>query len=174
LTVTPNIDKEGLISQIEGHFYNTFPNFSFEYFWLEDFYNKQFDEENSILKSLKSFALIAILLGILSTFSMDLQISVARTKEIGIRKVNGANQSDIIKLLNLNFVKWIGTAALIAIPISWFFLSNWIDSFAYKTNINIWIFIISTGSAFLIGIITVTIQSLKVASMNPVKSLKYE
>lgn len=174
LSVDQNIDKKELISQIEKLYHNTFLNYSFDYFWLEDFYNKQFDEENSIIKSLKYFALIAILLGILSMLSMVLQISLERTKEIGIRKVNGAKRIDIIRLLNLNMVKWIGIAGLIAIPLSWYFLSNWLSSFSYQTNISIWIFVISAGIAFFIGIITVTIQSLKVASMNPVESIKYE
>jgi putative ABC transport system permease protein len=174
LSINPKMDKQKLISQIEGLFYNTFPNYPFNYIWVEDYYNKQFEEENSIISSLKIFAFIAILLGVLSLLSMVLHISLARTKEIGIRKVNGAKQSDIIRLLNLNFVQWIGIASLLAVPLSWFFLRYWLNAFAYKTNINIWIFLISSGVAFIIGITTVTVQSLKVANMNPVESIKYE
>ncbi len=174
LSINPNIDKTDLLSQLREHFNRTFPNYSFEYIWDSDFYDKQFEEENSIISSLKNFALVAIILGVLSLLSMVWYESLSRTKEIGIRKVNGARQSDIIKLLNRNFAKGIGFAATIAVPLSWYFLISWQSSFAYKANINIWIFLISTGIAFIIGITTVTFQSLKSANNNPVDSLKYE
>lgn len=174
LSINSNIDKAELLLQVNEQFIRTFPNYSFEYFWDDDIYNKQFDEENSIISSLKNFAFVAILLGVLSLLSMVWHESLSRTKEIGIRKVNGAKQTDIIKLLNQNFAKWIGIAVIIAVPLSWCFLSVWQNSFAYKANINIWIFLISSGIAFIIGIITVTIQSLKSANVNPVDSLKYE
>ncbi len=174
LSVNSNIDKTKLLSQIKEQFSRTFPNYSFEYFWDDDIYNKQFDEENSIISSLKNFALLAILLGVLSLLSMVWHESLSRRKEIGIRKVNGAKQTDIIKLLNKNFAKWIGIAAIIAVPLSWYFLSFWQNSFAYKADINIGIFLFSSGIAFIIGIITVTFQSLKSANTNPVDSLKYE
>ena len=174
LSLTPNMDRKGLVSQIENYFIQAFPNYTFEYFWLEDYYNKQFEEENLILSSLNNFALIAILIGVLSILSMAWQMTLSKTKEIGIRKVNGAKQYDIIILLNLHFVRWIGIAALIAIPVSWYFLSNWLSTFAYQTNLSVWIFLISAGCAFFIGISTVTLQSLKVANMNPVESLKHE
>ncbi len=174
LSFNQNVDKAELLSQVNEQFMRTFPNYSFEYFWDDDIYNKQFDEENSIISSLKNFAFLAILLGVLSLLSMVWYESLSRTKEIGIRKVNGAKQIDIIKLLNRNFMKWIGIAAIIAVPLSWYFLSIWQNSFAYKASINIWIFLISSSIALIIGLITVTFQSLKSANINPVDSLKYE
>jgi putative ABC transport system permease protein len=174
LTINPNADKSKLISQVESNFINTFPNYSFEYFWADDFFNRQFDEENTIISNLKNFAVLAILLGVLSLLSMAWHISLARTKEIGIRKVHGAKQFDIVKLLNLNFIKWILLASLAGIPLSWYFLSTWTRSFAYRANISIWIFLTAAGIALLVGILTITLQSLKVANMNPVDSIKYE
>jgi putative ABC transport system permease protein len=168
------MNKQALVSQVESRFTTTFPNYPFEYYWLEDYFNKQFDEELSIIKSLKAFALISVLLGVLSLLSMVWHISQARTKEIGIRKANGASALDIIRLLNRHFVKWIGIASLISLPLAWYFLSNWLSSFEYRIHISIWIFIISSAGALFISSLTVTLQSLKVARMNPLDSIKYE
>jgi putative ABC transport system permease protein len=110
----------------------------------------------------------------LSLLSMVWHISQARTKEIGIRKVNGARPIDIIGLLNKHFVKWIVAASIISLPLSWWFLSYWLNSFAYRVNISIWIFLISGGGALLISSMTVILQSLKVARMNPMSSIKHE
>ena len=174
LSFDHSINKQALISQVESRFYNTFPNFPFEYYWLEDYFNKQFDEELSIIRSLKALALISIFLGVLSLLSMVWHISQARTKEIGIRKVNGASPIDIIGLLNKHFVKWIVAASVISLPLSWWFLSYWLNSFAYRINISIWIFLISGGGALLNSSLTVILQSLKVARMNPLSSIKYQ
>lgn len=174
LSFDPHINKQALISQVESRFYKTFPNFPFEYYWLEDYFNKQFDEELSIIRSLKSFALISIFLGVLSLLSMVWHISQARTKEIGIRKVNGASPIDIIGLLNKHFIKWILAASVISLPLSWWFLSYWLNSFAYRIHISIWIFLLSGGGVLLVSSLTVLLQSLKVARMNPISSIKHE
>ena len=168
------MNKQALVSQVESLFSNTFPNYPFEYYWLEDYFNSQFDEELAIIRSLKAFALISVLLGILSLLSMVWHISQARTKEIGIRKVNGASVLDIIGLLNRHFTKWIVIASIISLPLAWYFLSHWLRSFEYRNPISIWIFLISIGGALIISSITVTLQSLKVARMNPLDSIKYE
>jgi putative ABC transport system permease protein len=174
LSVNSRINKGELIAQTESLFKKAFPNYPFNYFWVEDYYNKQFEDEISIVRSLKIFAVIAILLGVLSLLSMVTQICLTKTKEIGIRKVNGAKQSDILILLNFQFVRWIGLACIIAIPLSWLFIRYWQESFAYKANIDIGIFLISSGLAIVICVLTVTVQSLKTANMNPVESIKYE
>ncbi len=174
LSVNSQVNKKELLAKADTIFKDAFPNYPFNYFWVEDYYNKQFDDEIAIIRSLKSFALLSVLLGILSLLSMVTQICLAKTKEIGIRKVNGAKRSEVLSLLNFEFAKWIGLACLIAIPLSWFFIFNWLKSFSYKTNIGIGIFLISAGAAFVIGILTVTIQSLKTSNMNPIDSIKYE
>ncbi|MGW8314940.1 MAG: ABC transporter permease, partial [Bacteroidales bacterium] len=113
LSVYPGTDEQLLLSQVEPLFLSTFPNFAFEYYWVEDNYNKQFEEEFSIIKTLKGFAVITLLLGILSLLSMVRHLSQVRTKEIGIRKVNGASRFDILALLNRHFIKWIAAALMI-------------------------------------------------------------
>lgn len=174
LSVMNHVDEQVLLTKIEPLFKRTFPNYSFDYYWVEDQYNKQFREENSILGTLGGFGLIAILLGVLSLLSMVRQNIQTRTREIGIRKVNGALPVDIILQLNRHFLGWIAGALIIGLPLSWYFLNNWLNSFAYKQSMDAWIFLLPGAVAILLGSLTVTIQSLKAARMNPAESVKEE
>jgi len=97
-----------------------------------------------------------------------------RTKEIGIRKVNGAKISEILILLNADFVKWVAIAFLIATPISYFTMQKWLENFAYKTELSWWIFALSGLLALGVALVTVSFQSWKAATRNPVEALRYE
>lgn len=174
LTVNSGTENAFLINRVKKLYDKTFPNYPFQYFWNEDFYNQQFAQEASISENLKNFTLIAVLLGLLSLFSMALHVSLARTKEISIRKINGAKNREIVYMLNIDFLKWIGLASVLAVPLSWYFLRMWLSSFVYKADIGIWVFVISITSAFVLGLITISWQSVRAASMNPVESIKYE
>lgn len=174
LMLNSESDKNMIIAKVEKLFYKTFPNYPFEYFWSEDLYNKQFAQENTIISSLKKFTIIAIILGMLSMFSMALHMSIIRSKEISIRKINGAKQLDIIKMLNIDFLKWIVLASIIAMPISWYFLVTWLSAFPYKADINLWNFIIPTAITFFIGLFTISWQTAKAANLNPIDSIKSE
>ena len=101
-------------------------------------------------------------------------VSLARTKEIGIRKVNGATISEIMALLNKDFVTWVLMAFVVSIPIAWFVMNKWLESFAYKTSLSWWIFAIAGLLALGIALLTVSFQSWKAANRNPVKALQYE
>jgi putative ABC transport system permease protein len=174
LTINPNIDKAALLADVKERFMKTFPNFSFNYFWLDDHFNKQFSEEDSIEHALKVFAIMAIALGILSLFSMVWHISVARTKEVGIRKINGAETSDIMAMLNMNFIKSVFIAFVIATPAAWYAMNKWLENFAYKTELSWWIFALAGLLALGIALLTVSFQSWKAATRNPVDALRYE
>ena len=174
LTVNPNIDKASLLAEVKTRFTKTFPNFAFNYFWLDDHYNQQFSQENSIESSLRAFAILAIILGILSLFSMVWHMSVARVKEVGIRKINGARSSEIMFLLNMDFMKSVLVAFLIATPIAYYAVNKWLENFAYKTNLSWWIFALAGLLALGIALLTVSFQSWKAATRNPVDSLRYE
>jgi putative ABC transport system permease protein len=100
--------------------------------------------------------------------------TILRTKEIGIRKVNGASVFGIIKMLNIDFLKWICLAAIAAFPISYYILYKWLDGFEYKTTLSWWIFIISGAFALLLGLLTISWHTYKLANMNPTKALRYE
>ncbi len=95
-------------------------------------------------------------------------------KEIGLRKVNGATVSEVIVLLNKDFVKWIAVAFVIAVPISWFAMNKWLQNFAYRTELSWWIFLLSGLLALMIAVFTVSRQSWRSATRNPVEALRYE
>jgi putative ABC transport system permease protein len=97
-----------------------------------------------------------------------------RTKEIGLRKVNGAKVAEVILLLNKDFVKWVSIAFLIAMPIAWFIMHKWLENFAYKTGLSWWIFVVSGIIALGIALLTVSLQSWRAATRNPVEALRYE
>ena len=95
-----------------------------------------------------------------------------RTKEIGVRKVLGANIRDILILLTKDFAKWILLANLIAWPLGWFLMNDWLKDFAYRTHIHWWLFLLAGGSALLIALLTISFQAVRAALVNPVKSLR--
>ena len=97
-----------------------------------------------------------------------------RNKEIGIRKVNGAKIAEVVAMLNKDFVKWIAIAFIIACPIGWYVMDKWLQSFAYKTTLSWWIFALAGVIALVIALITVSWQSWKTATRNPVEALRYE
>jgi putative ABC transport system permease protein len=116
-------------------------------------------------------AIVISILGILglSVFSID-----RRTKEIGIRRVAGAKSSEILLLLNMEFIKWVLVAFIVATPIAWYTMHNWLQNFVYKTELSWWIFLLAGIIAFGIALLTVTWQSWKAAIRNPVEALRYE
>jgi putative ABC transport system permease protein len=97
-----------------------------------------------------------------------------RTKEIGIRKVNGAKVSEVMTMLNRDFVRWVIIAFFIATPAAWFVMHKWLENFAYKTNLSWWIFALAGLLALGIALFTVSFQSWKAATKNPIESLRYE
>ncbi len=107
-------------------------------------------------------------------FGLSLFVAERRTKEIGIRKVNGATIGEILKLLNAGFVKWIIIAFVIATPIAYYAMTKWLENFAYKTELSWWLFALAGLAALFIALLTVSWQSWKAASRNPVEALRYE
>jgi putative ABC transport system permease protein len=101
-------------------------------------------------------------------------ITIYRTKEIGIRKINGAKVSEVLVLLNRDFVKWVAIAFVIATPIAWYAMNKWLENFAYKTELSWWIFALAGLLALGIAFLTVSWQSWRAATRNPVEALRYE
>jgi putative ABC transport system permease protein len=97
-----------------------------------------------------------------------------RTKEIGLRKVNGATIPEVMVLLNKNFVKWVSIAFIIACPLAFIAMHKWLQNFAYKTSLSLWVFVVSGLLALAIALLTVSLQSWRAATRNPVEALRYE
>jgi putative ABC transport system permease protein len=110
----------------------------------------------------------------LGILGLSIFICQHKIKEIGVRKVNGAKVSEILAMLNKDFVIWVMVAFIIAAPLSYYLMSQWLANFAYKTDISWWIFALSGITALLIALVTVSFQAWKAATRNPVEALRYE
>jgi len=152
----------------------SYPNQSMNYFFIDEKIAQQYKAETILSRILFAFSSIGILLSIIGISALSLFISQQRTKEIGIRKVNGASISEILALLNLRFVRWVLIAFVIATPIAWYATTKWLESFAYKTELSWWIFALAGLLALGIALMTVSWQSWRAATRNPIEALRYE
>lgn len=151
-----------------------FPDQPFNYYYLSDRIEDYYRSEHKALNLFVLFASITIFLCILGILGLSLSMNERRTKEIGIRKVNGAEVYEILALLNIDFLKWVVAAFIVAIPVSWFAMHKWLQNFAYKTQMNWWIFALAGLLALCIVLLTVSWQSWRAATRNPVEALRYE
>lgn len=151
-----------------------YPGQEFNYFFLDDQIASQYKAESILSRILTAFSVIAILVSMIGISALALFISQQRTKEIGIRKVNGATIAEVLALLNKDFVRWVAVAFMVAAPLAWYVMFKWLESFAYKTALSWWIFAFAGLLALGIALLTVSFQSWKAASRNPIESLRYE
>jgi len=151
-----------------------FPGNLFDYFFLDDRFNQQYANDQLFGKVFGIFSAFAIFIACLGLLGLSLFATTQRTKEIGVRKVLGASVSNIIMLLSKDFIKLVLIAFLIASPVAWFVMNNWLSDFAYRINISAWIFISAGLLAVIIALVTISFQAIKAAIANPVKSLRTE
>jgi putative ABC transport system permease protein len=151
-----------------------FSDSPFEYTLLETEFNQQYQEEKQLSQVVLLFSLISIFITMLGLIGSCLNNTYMRTKEIGIRKVNGARISEVLVMLNRDFVKRVVIAFVIATPIAYYAMNKWLESFAYKTELSWWIFALAGLLALGIALLTVSWQSWKAATRNPVEALRYE
>jgi len=142
-------------------------------FWDEQL-NQRYQAEEKWSRIIGYAAVIAIIISSLGLFGLTLLIINKRIKEIGIRKVNGARISEILTMLNKDFVKWVVIAIVIATPVAWYAMNKWLENFAYKTELSWWIFALAGLLALGIALLTVSWQSWRAATRNPVEALRYE
>lgn len=173
-TVVSTNGMKGAITQIENKWTEIMPQVTFNYTFLDQNFEAQYKEDKAFGSAFQIFTVLAILIASMGLFGLTSYTVVQRKKEIGIRKVNGATIREILILLNQDFVKWVGLAFVIAVPISWFAMSKWLEGFAYKTTMSWWIFALAGLSALVIALLTVSWQSFKAAVVNPVQSLRDE
>jgi putative ABC transport system permease protein len=146
----------------------------FSYTFFDDILNEKYQAETRLKNITLAFALLAIIISVLGILGMAIFSIDRRTKEIGLRRVAGAKSSEILLLLNKEFIKWVAVAFVIAAPFAWYLMHKWLQNFVYKTELSWWIFALSAIIAFGIAFITVNFQSWRAATRNPVEALRYE
>jgi putative ABC transport system permease protein len=167
-----NLDR--LIPFLEKTWNRQFPGNPVRYFFLDDYFNNQYQADRKFGQFFQLFSLLAIFIACLGLLGLSSYTISRRTKEIGVRKVNGAKISEVLVLLNKDFVKWVLVAFIIAMPLSWYIMTLWLENFAYKTDLSWWIFALAGLLALGIALLTVSFQSWKAATRNPVEALRYE
>jgi putative ABC transport system permease protein len=151
-----------------------FPDSPFQYTFLEEEINFHYKEENQLIQIFIIFAILSILISCLGLFGLISYSTVQRTKEISIRKVLGASISNITFLLTQDLTKLVLLANIIAWPVVYIVIHQWLQNFAYRIDITIWPFLLSGLCALVIAVLTVSWQAIRAATANPVESLRYE
>ncbi|HEY4875575.1 MAG TPA: FtsX-like permease family protein, partial [Puia sp.] len=167
-------DIPNLIAQIQNKWKAIVPGLPFSYRFLNDSFDEMYRSEQRVEKIALIFSVLAIGIACLGLFGLAAFIAEQRTKEIGIRKVLGASVQGIIQMLSKDFLKLVMVAFVTAVPIAWWAMNKWLQSFAYRINMSWLVFAIAGFTALLIALLTVSFQSIKAAIANPVKSLRTE
>ncbi|HEV7347760.1 ABC transporter permease [Telluribacter sp.] len=162
------------IKAIEARWNQLVPNRPFSYYFMDEFFDRQYRSEERFEKLFLNFAILAIFISCLGLLGLASYSTLQRTKEIGVRKVMGASIGSIVGLLSKDFLKLVLISFVIASPIAWYFMSEWLQNFEYRTDIHWWIFLVAAVMAVTIAFATVSFQSIRAALMNPVKSLRSE
>ena len=162
------------IAEIEKKWKASFPGAGFDHWFVSDEFNRMYQVENTISSLAKIFAVLAILITIMGVLSLASYTAEQKTKEIGIRKVLGAGDKQVVALFAIVFVKIFVIASLIAIPISWYFAYKWLQGFVYRITISPMIFIFSLAGLLIVTLLTVSYEIWKSAKANPVKALRTE
>ncbi|MEA4905245.1 MAG: ABC transporter permease [Petrimonas sp.] len=168
----------GNFTQIRAYIEDTAKRFdpegTFHARFLDDSLEQQYSKETRIARFIEFVSLWTILLALTGLLGLIVFISRDKVKEIGIRKVNGASIFEVVHLLNKNVLIWLSIAFVIATPFAWYFMNQWLENFAYKTALSWWIFAFAGLAALIVALLTVSWQSWRAATRNPVEALRYE
>ncbi len=176
-TITAEIAATNIpatIAAIEGQWKNYLPDRPFSYYFLDESFDKQYRSQDRFGKLFFNFSILAIFISCLGLLGLASYSTLQRTKEIGIRKVMGASVTGIVNLLSKEFLKLVLISFVIAAPVAWYFMHDWLKDFAYRISISWWIFILSGLLALLIAVVTISYQAIRAAMANPVRSLRTE
>jgi len=171
---TTGLNNDEIINKVSKFFKKISPDVIVNIYTLTDQIKQFYKKEQQQVKLISAFSFLAIVLSAMGLFGMVLNTIIQRTKEIGTRKVNGAKTYEIIAMLNKDFLKWVFIAFVIACPLSWYAMNKWLEDFAYRTELSWWIFALAGLIAMGIALLTVSLQSWRAATRNPVESLRYE
>ena len=162
------------VASLEAGFKKFNPRFPFKYSFTDQEFGNLYKAENTVSTLSSYFAFLAIFISCLGLFGLAAFTAEQRTKEIGIRKVLGASVTNLVGMLSKEFILLVLLASFIAFPLGWYFLSGWLEKYAYRIELAWWYFAVAILVAVLIALLTVSFQSIKAALMNPVKSLRSE
>ena len=174
IRINPAISTSQALKKIEAVFKKLMPTAPFDYTFADEDYAKKFAAEERIGKLAGFFAVLAIFISCLGLFGMASFVAEQRTKEIGVRKVLGASVFNIWRLLSTEFATLVIVSLVIATPIAYFFMYNWLQNYQYRSGISWWVFVASGLGALIITLLTVSYQAIKAALANPVRSLRSE
>lgn len=174
LRLNPDKSVAASLEIVESTFKEFFPNLPFQYQFVDEEYGRKFATEERVASLSRVFTLLAIFISCLGLFGLASFVAEQRTKEIGVRKVLGATVTNLWMLLSKDFVQLVIIALIIAAPIAYYVMQQWVQKFAYRTDISWWIFLAAGMGALIITIITVSFQSIRAAIANPTKSLRTE
>ncbi len=163
------------LSEIEKVWKSVVPEeYPMEFEFIDDRLNVMYAKDEQLGKAISVFSIVAFILVILGILGQVFQICINKTQEIGIRKVNGAKLLDIFKIINYRFIVWVFVAFIIASPVAYKLMQKWLESFAYKTTLDWWVFALTGLGTFAFVVTIVTLQSWNTATKNPVEALRYE
>lgn len=162
------------MAQLEKLWIQFFEGNPFETFFVDEFFDRQYRIEKQLNTAVGFFALVAILIAALGLFGLSSYTTLQRTKEIGIRKVNGASPGRILRLISKDYLVLILLSVFLASPLTWLLIRRWLEAFPYRVPLHWWVFIYTGVLALLIALLAVSIQTLRAANKNPSESLKYE
>jgi predicted permease len=169
---TSNLTKT--VAELQKMWETTYPEYAYNGYFLDQNIAQFYQQENQMALVYKIFAVIAIFISCLGLYGLVSFMAVQRTKEVGVRKVLGASVSSIIYLFSKEFMILIGISFVIALPVAWYVMNGWLQNFAYRISLSVWVFILAMTTSVLIAWITVGYKALKAALVNPVKSLRNE
>ena len=167
-------DVPAVLAQIKKEWNSMAPAKPFDYSFMDDDFNRLYTTEQRTGQIFITFAMLAIVIACLGLLGLVTYAAEQRIREIGIRKVLGATVANIVNMLSFDFLKLVIISAAIAFPLAWWAMNKWLQSFAYRTNIQWWMFAIAGMAAIAIALLTVSFQAIKAALANPVKSLRTE
>lgn len=162
------------VALVKDNWQSAFPELPFEYFFLDDFFNQQYKEEQKFSQLLGIFTMLGITIACLGLYAIAWLSVLRRTKEIGIRKVLGASAQQIVQLLSRDFIQLVLIAGVAALPIAYLAMSTWLTNYATRISLHWWLFLLPMGVTVFIALLTISFQTIKAALANPTDSLKYE
>ena len=167
-------DIPGTINALTGIWKEVCPGYELNYQFYDQWLDSMYKGEERLAAAIRLFAILAIMISCLGIIGLAEFSLRKRIKEIGLRRVNGAGISEAMILINRDFIRWVMISFIISIPVAWYVMHKWLQTFAYRTNLSWWIFVLAGILALLITLLTVSWQSWRAATRNPVEALRYE